>query len=139
MESKYKFKGLLSHTDKYNHAYIIFMSNYHMKDFTTDHTKKILYSYDKKFKLSIDTKTIPEDINKIIVKSPIKNNMYMVCINKTKCFNLNNDLVAIDELKTREIIISASIKNYTFCKKQKDSTKCIIKGWKINCTSFKII
>lgn len=129
-------KGLVSHTDKYGHAFIVFMSDYHHTSWDEDHTRKILRSYDKIFKSSI--KDAPDDVDKMLIKSPLKNKMYTIIINKAKYQNLNGEEVTIQELKTREVLITATLKRYTFFKKNKKIKEMIV-GWKIDCTNLKII
>ena len=162
---EYKLRGLVSHTDKFDHAYIVFMSDYHygskskfIRDLSdknniagtkepmkVDHTKNILQLYEKKFQssdilqdktLQIEENTDKINITKFSIKSPIKGKNYMVCIKNTKYYNLDGDLVGINELKTREVIITATIQNYSFYKNKKREK---IVGWRIVCKTFKII
>jgi len=129
----YTFKGLVSHFDKYNHAYIVFMSDYHRTPSNDDHTKKILQSYNKKFQSNLPE--ISSDTNMLSVKNPIKYDQYAICINHTKCYNADGKPIELQNTKTREVLITANIKSYKFYKKNKE----MIVGWKINCTSLKII
>ena len=129
-------KGLVSHTDKYGHAFIVFMSDYHSTSWDEDHTRKMLHAYDKKFKSSITE--APDDVNKMLIKSPLKGKMYTVIIKKATYQNLNEEKVSIQELLTREVLITATIKRYTFFKKNKKIKEMIV-GWKIDCTNLKII
>lgn len=145
---KLHLRGFLKTIDKYNKAHLAYLSqyDYYDKDYpdsANDYTKECLMNYDKKFKKEFREQKIPQDVDEMLLKTPLCNYEFIIQFtNKTKYLNKQSQYISCDNLIHKRILCTVTIVPYTFYKTTNKPNKILkqqIKGWKIICKQIRLI
>lgn len=141
IESKMKIKlrGVFNGITSYGKARIIFLSDYHFTgEIANDFSKNQLVAYDKKFIQDMDEKKWDNVIyDQLKMKNPIKSTYYEVILSKYIQYKDDHgNKVVHNHLLYKDVLLDATITNYSFKDKFTKEIKIFIVGWKITCTSI---